>query len=191
MSTTQNLVESIKQVFPSIKEAQIVADLNTAQLKFASETGLLETRGQLSSISTNVAWILPSDFDRQTDVVLCDSDGKPKYLGDYNYASQIEFGKFYIYSLNSTPLTAGLNAAIDSAYVHYKKTPVALTSRSIALEIDTQFRDAIESDVLSKYFSKYPTAMQARGETIIARDLSSASWHERKYEKLLLLSAVR
>src|SRR3990167_2686055 len=176
MSTTQTIIENILSVFPNVKEQQAVHDLDDAQKLFATEVGLLETRGQLSSISTSVAWSLPSGFVRLTDVVLYDSDGNPKYLGEYNYAHEIEFEKFYIYSLNSTPIT-GLSSEIDSAYIHYKKLPATISTRSTALEIEDQFTKALEHYLLGDYFAKYPTLENG------IRDLNSASWHKKRYEE--------
>jgi len=175
--TTQSIVENILSAFPTVKETQVVFDLDDAQKLFATETGVLETRGSLSSPSSNVAWTLPSDFAELTDVVFYDSDGEPVYLGDNNYAYEIEFGKFYIYSLTSTPIT-GLDSGIDSAYIHYKQTPTTLASRSTALEIDDQFTKALEHYLLADYFGKYPTIEGG------IRDLRAASWHQKRYENL-------
>jgi len=176
--TTQNIVENILTVFPQVKEKQVIFDLDDAQKLFCIETGLLETRGSLSAISTSVAWTLPSNFGGLTDVAFYNSDGEPLYNGvDFSYGWDIEFGKFYIYSLTSTPIT-GLDSGIDSVYIHYKKTPTTIASRSTALEIDDQFTKAIEHHLLANYFAKYPTLENG------IRDLNSASWHQRRYEEL-------
>jgi len=185
--TSQTIIENVLSVFPNVKEQQAVHDLDDAQKLFCTETGLLEERGQLSSISSNVAWSLPSNYTELTDVVLYDSNGNPKYLGDYNYAYEIEFNKFYIYSLNSTTIT-GLSTGIDSAYIHYKKTSTTITSRSTALEIDDQFTKALEHYLLADYFGKYPTevSMMIRGEAVtrMMRDMKMADWHLKRYERL-------
>ena len=175
--TTQNIVENILSAIPTVKETQIIFDLDDAQKLFATETGILEERGSLSAIATSVGWTLPSGFRELTDVTIYDSDGYPKYLGDYNYAYEIEFGKFYIYSLTSTPLE-GLSSGINSAYIHYKKIPTTLASRSTALEIEDEFTKALEHYLLADYFGKYPTLEGG------VRDLSSASWHQKRYEEL-------
>lgn len=175
--TTLQIFENVSQVFPKILETQILIDLDDAQKLFAEETGLLEERGQLSSISTSVAWSLPTKFRSLTDLVFYDSDGKPLYIGKYNYGYEIEFGKFYIYSKNSTPVT-GLNTAIDTAYIHYKKIPATLTTRNISLEIEEEFTKALEHYLLADYFSKYPTLEGG------IRDLRSASWHLKRYEEI-------
>lgn len=181
--TTQQYVENIKAIFPDVKEPQIVRDLDTAQKLFAVETRMVEARGQLSSISSNAAWSLPGDFSSLTDVVLFDSNSKPKYLGDYNYDYEIEFEKFFIKSLTSTVLT-GLNTEIDTAYIHYISTTTTLASRSTALEIDLHFRDALEHYVLGNYFGKYPVPVLVRGEQATIRDLNAAKFHLNEYERL-------
>jgi len=176
--TTQGIVENILTVFPQVKEKQVIFDLDDAQKLFCTETGILETRGSLSSPSSNVAWSLPSDFVEFTGIVFYDSDGEPLYNGvDFSYDWDIEFDKFYIYSLTSTPIT-GLDSGIDSVYIHYKKTPTTIASRSTALEIDDQFTKAIEHYLLADYFAKYPTLENG------IRDLNSASWHQRRYDEL-------
>ncbi len=183
--TTQQYVENIKAIFPQPKEAQIVRDLDTAQKLFAVETGMIEARGQLSSIATNQAWNLPSNFSRLTDVVLYDSNSKPKYLGDYNYEYEIEFEKFFIKSLTSVPIT-GLNTEIDTAYIHYIALSKTLASRDTALEIDSHFRDALEHYVLGRYFGKYPTNLgtDRGGNPTTGINLRAAQFHLAEYEKL-------
>jgi len=176
--TTQGIVENVLTVFPQAGEKQIVFDLDDAQKLFCTETGLLETRGSLSSPSSNVAWSLPSDFRELTDVVFYDSDGEPLYNGvDFDYSWDIEFDKFYIHATDATPIT-GLDDDIDSAYIHYKKIPTTIASRSTALEIEEDFSKAIEHYLLSDYFSKYPTIEGG------VRDLNAASWHLKRYERL-------
>ncbi len=178
--TTQSIVENILVVFPKVGEPQIVKDLDDAQKLFCTETGLLEERGSLSSPSSNVAWSLPDAFREKTDLVFYDSDGEALYNGnDFHYGYEIEFGKFYIYSLTSTPIT-GLDSSINKAYIHYKKIPTTISTRSVALEIEDEFTKALEHYLLADYFAKYPTLEGG------IRDLSSASWHLKRYERLKL-----
>src|SRR3972149_7061709 len=138
--TTQAIIENVLSIFPNVKEQQVIKDLSDLQKMFANDTGLLTALGQLSSISTNVGWILPSDFlgfQGQDPLRLYDVDGNPVYLGDHNYAYETQFNKFYIYSLTSTPIT-GITTA-DTAYLHYKKKPTTITARGNTLEIDEEF----------------------------------------------------
>ena len=178
--TTQSIVENILKVFPTMEEPLVVKDLDDAQKLFCTETGILDERGSLSTPSSNVAWSLPSDFREETDLVFYDSDGEPLYNGvDFYYDHEIIFGKLYIFSLTSTPIT-GLDDDIDSAYLHYKKIPTTVSTRSVDLEIEDEFTKALEHYLLADYFSKYPTLEGG------VRDLSSASWHLKRYERLKL-----
>jgi len=162
---TQQQIESIRQVFPNVPRTQIRLDLDTAQKLVATETGCLTTRASLSSISTNFAWALPSGFTELTDLVFYDSSSNPKYLGDYNYRYEIELGKLFIYSLTDTPIT-GLSTEISTAYMHYRKLPATISVEGTAMEVTEQFRDAIESYLLGKYFAKFPVDAIANGQVV-------------------------
>ena len=180
---TQQIVESIRQVFPALPRNQIRLDVDNAQKLLASETGSITARSSLSSIATNFAWALPTGFTELVDLVFYDSDDEPKYIGDYNYKYEIELGKLFIYSLTSTPIT-GLSTEISSAYIHYKVLPATLTTESTAMEIAEQFRDAVESYVLGKYFSKFPIDFVSGGQVVKALNLQAAQLHKSEYEKL-------
>lgn len=182
MNTLQQ-IESIQQVFPNVSRNQIRLDLDTAQKIFATETKELKTRASLSSISTNFAWALPTGFLSLDDITFYDSNNNPKYLEDFNYKYEIELGKLFIYSLTSTPIT-GLDSGISSAYIHYKELPETLSTESTFMEVAEQFRDAIESYVLSKYFGKFPIEFVSGGQVVKAINLQLAQWHESRYEKL-------
>lgn len=178
--TTQSIVENILAVFPKIGEQQIVKDLDDAQKLFCTETGILKERGSLSSPSSNVAWALPSNFRKLTDLVFYDSDGEPLYNGsDFQYGHEVEFGKFYIYSKTSTPIS-GLDDSINTVYIYYEKTPTTIATRSTSLDLLEDFTKALEHYLLSDYFGKYPTLEGG------IRDLGSASWHLKRYERLKL-----
>ena len=181
--TTLQQIESIQQVFPNVSRNQIRLDLDTAQKLIATETGCLTTRASLSSISTNFAWSLPTGFTELTDLVFYDSDNNPKYLGDYNYRYEIELDKLFIYSLTSTPIT-GLSTEISSAYIHYRELPATISTESTAMEVTEQFRDAIESYILGKYFAKFPIDFVSGGQVVKALNLQAAQLHKSEYEKL-------
>jgi hypothetical protein len=183
---TQQYLDSIKQVFPEVKDTQILKDIDKAQKLFANETGLLTAVGQLSTPSSNVGWNLTDDFVEMygvDPVRFYDSSGNPKYLGDYQYGYEIQFNKFYIYSLTETTIT-GLSTGIDSAYIHYRRLPTTISSENTALEIEEEFRDAIEHYILKNYFAKFPVDMIAQGQIIKARDWNAVRFHAGEYEKL-------
>jgi hypothetical protein len=183
--TTLTIIENVMMVFPNIKEQQVIIDLDDLQKSFSNDTGLLTGTGSLSSISTSVGWTLPSNFlelHGQDPVRFYTSAGVPKYLGDYNYAYEIQFGKFYIYSLTETPIT-GLSTEIDSAYIHYRKKPTTITTRSTFLEIEEEFTKGLEHGLLADYFGKYPTPIMSQGQVIEVRDLNSAKWHQTRFDE--------
>lgn len=181
--TTTHIWEVINSVFPNVTETQVIKDLDTSQKKFARNTGMLTERGLLSSISSNIGWSLPTGFVELTDITMYDSNDSPLYIGDYNYSYEIEFNKLFIYSLTDTPIT-GISTDVTSIYIHYKKLPSTLASVSTALEIDLEYREALLEDLLSKYFSMYPSNMVIGGQPAMALNLNAASYHRKEYDRI-------
>jgi hypothetical protein len=182
MNTLQ-YVEAIQQIFPNVSRNQIRLDLDTAQKILVSEVGSQKARGSLTNPSTNFAWSLPPGFIGLDDVVFYDTNSNPLYLGSFNYKYEIELGKFFIYSATSVPIT-GLDSSIAYAYIHYRELPDILSTESNAMEVVEQFRDAIESYVLGKYFSKFPIDTIARDQVVKILNLQAAQFHKNEYEKL-------
>jgi hypothetical protein len=52
------------------------------------------------------------------------------------------------------------------------------------MEVEEQFRDAIESYLLGKYFSKFPIDAIAGGQVVKILNLQAAQLHKSEYEKL-------
>lgn len=185
--TTLQIYESIQQAFPNIGQAQILLDMDTSQKKFASDTGILTAQGALASISSNAAWSLPAEFKRLLDVTFYDGDDNPVYIGEdsFKIRYEIEFDKFFIYATDSTPIT-GVPSAASTAFIHYEKTPTTISSTSTTLEIDVEYRDAIESDVLRKYFGKFPVPAGAdqQGNPVLAINLRAAQYHGLEYDRV-------
>jgi len=185
--TTLQLYESIQQAFPKVGQRQILLDMDTSQKKLASDAGVLTASGALASISTNSAWSLPAEFKKLLDVTFYDGDNQPVYIGEDNFKVryEIEFDKFFIYSTDSTPIT-GVPSAASTAYIHYEKTPTTLSSTATALEIESEYRDAIESDVLSKYFAKFATPMGSdrEGNPTLGLNLRAAQYHRTEYDRV-------
>lgn len=181
--TTQAYLDAIKQAFPSVSDTQILKDIDRAQKLFATEVGLTTATGQLANITTNFAWTLPAGFRKLIDVRLYDSSGNPIYWGD-EYAQisyEIQLGKFYLKSLTSTPITA-TPSGIGRIILVYETLPTTILTQDTALEIEEEFRDAIEHDVLRKYYAKYPTLMGEGGVQL--KDWNAVSYHTKEYEKL-------
>jgi len=179
--TTLHQIESIQQVFPDISRNQIRLDLDTAQKLVVSETGVITTTGSLTSVTTSVAWTLPTGFIKLLDFVMYDASYNPIYLEERNYKYEIVNDKFYVYSTTSTPIE-GLDCTY--AYIIYEALPTTLSSESTELEVSESYRDALESYVLSKYFAKFPTPYVIRGQLVTAINFQAATYHQNIYEKL-------
>lgn len=181
--TTQHYLDSIKQVFSNVSDTQILKDIDKSQKLFATETGMTTALGQLSNISTNFAWTLPTGFRKLLDVKMYDASGNPIYFGssEAQITYEIQLGKFYVKSITSTPITA-VPSGISSMYLLYETLPTTILTQDTALEIDEEFRDAIEHDVLRKYFAKYPTITGEGG--IQMRDFNAVRYHDQCYREL-------
>jgi len=193
--TTQSIIENILFIFPSLEESRVIKDLSDLQKSFANKSELLTARGSLSAPSSNVAWLLPDDFvslHGEDPIRFYNSNNEPLYLsGDnYNYVYETQFGKFYIYSKNSSAIT-GLSADISVAYIHYRKKPATITARTDDLEIDDEFTKALEYGLLADYFAKIPTPVLTRtGDVANVRDIQSASWHLKRYKELQIEAKI-
>ena len=175
------LVESILQSFPQVTRKQIILDLDTAQKNFVLETKFSRKTGSLSSISTNTGWTLPTDFYELVDVLCYDLNDNPVFLSDEDLAYEIEFGKFFIYSLTSTPIT-GVPASISTILIDYIYKPPTLSVETDSLSIDEEFSEALEAKVLSKYFAKFLTETLTRdGRIVKVYNLQSASYWNTQY----------
>ena len=183
--TTQHYLESIKSVFPLIESIAILKDIDKAQKLLATEIGATTALGQLTDISANFAWALPSNFRRLIEVKMYDTNGHPLYFGDSGLAInyEIQLGKIYFYSLNSTPFSV-MPSSINSIYLIYESLPATITTQDTALEVEEEFRDAIEHWVLKDYYSKYPVDMVAQGQVIKARDWNAVKYHQGEYERI-------
>lgn len=161
----QSAWEEIYELFPS-KGTAIYKDLDSAQKEFCNDTKILHGRGQLTSITTNFGWTLPSDCIEVYDLKAYDSNNELVYLGTELLAWEIEFGKIYIYSLTSTVITS-IPTSISSIYIHYRKSPSTISSASSSFDVNEKYHKGIVAKVLSEYYRKYPTEMALRDGTLI------------------------
>lgn len=180
MNTLQ-IIESVQQVFPRVSRNQIRLDVDTAQKLLADETGIITTRGSLTSPTTNFAWALPTGFLRLKDFAMYDANDNPVYPEGLNYKYEVEFDKFYVYDEDNTPIT-GLDCV--TAYIHYVGLPSTLTTESTSMEITDHYRDAIESYVLAKYFAKFPIPFISGGNVVEALNLQAAQYQKLNYEQM-------
>lgn len=182
--TVYNLTEEIKQVFPQLSETQIVKLINNAHKELAGETKQLKARAQLSDISTNFAWDLPSDFVEFTAIRAYDSSDKPYYISDKGLEFEIEFDILYAKSLTSTPITA-IPSEISKLYLHYVKSASAITLISDFFEIDERLHGGIKARVLQNLFATIPTDVNIGGQAGKLINLQAASYWEKQYERYL------
>lgn len=177
----KQLVESIAQSFPQIAKKQIILDLDTAQKNFALESKFLRKTGSLSSLSTNTGWVLPTDFIELVDVLCYDANDNPVFLSDEDLTYEIALGKFFIYSLTSTPIT-GVPTGISTILLQYIYKPSTLTVETDSLTIDEEFSEALEAKVLSKYFAKFPMDIMDRdGNVNKVFNLNASSYWNTQY----------
>lgn len=176
-------VEEAKSIFPSLLEKQFLEYLDSSQKMLAEESGaILTDRGQLADIHTNTAWTLPANALKIIDVVMYDSSNNPLYLSDYNYAYEIEFGNFYIYSKTSTPIT-GLDAGISTVYLEFEKKATTVNSLTSTFDIPEPFHNGILAGMYQRLFSLYPVTQVINGNTVVARDYRAVQNFEREYIK--------
>ena len=180
MNTLQH-IESIQQVFPKVSRNQIRLDLDVAQKLIVANTGSVVTIGSLTAPTANVAWSLPTGFVEFIDFLMYDTDYNPVYLKELNYKFEIENDKFFVYSITSTPIT-GLDCVY--AQIVYKALPTALSAEATAMEVEEYYRDAVESYVLSKYFSKFPIPFVSGGNVVEALNFQAAAFHKQNYNDL-------
>lgn len=182
--TTQHYLDSIKSVFPNVADTQILKDIDKAQKLFATETGMTTASGSLANVSTNFAWTLPTGFRRLLDVKMYDANGHPIYFGseDAQISYEIALGKFYFKSLTSTPISA-TPSGVSSVYLIYETLPTTILTQDTALEIEEEFRDAIEHWILKNYFAKYPMIGEGGAQM---RDYNAVRYHQGEYERIKL-----
>lgn len=178
---TSQLIDAIHQVFPNVSRNQIRLDLDTAQKLLADETGTVEKLAELSDVTTNNVWLLPSNFTGMKDIKFYDEEGNPLYVETLNYKWEIEGNKLYIYSTGSTPIS-GLD--VDSAFMLYKAISDSIIDETSPMTILDHYRDAVESYILSKYFAKFPTSTIIQGQAVNGINLQAAKYHQDIYEKL-------
>lgn len=178
----QNAFEEIHELFPKQTDTAIYRDLDSAQKEFANNTKILHGRGQLTSITSNFGWALPSDCIEVYDLRAYDSSNEPVYLGVELLTWEIEFGRVYIYSLTSTVITS-VPTTISTVYIHYRKSPSTISSISSSFDINEKYHKGIVAKVLSEYYKKYPTDMIVQGNVVSAVNIQLAREWERIYHE--------
>jgi hypothetical protein len=180
--TVKNLYEFIQKVFPSIGQTEIIKLIDQKQKELSQETKLLTARAELSDISTNFAWLLPSDFLEFVSIKAYDEDDKPYYISEQYLEFEIEFGKIYAKSLSPTVRTT-IPDAISKIYLHYIKKPATITSISDSLTIDEVIHEGIKAGVLQELFATTQVEVISGGQVVKVFDPRMINYWENQYDK--------
>jgi len=157
--TTIEIIESIQQVFTKLLESQVLLEMETAQNRFARKTRMLQKIGNLTNLTTNVSWSLSSDFVHLYEVELYNSSSQSLNKTDENIDWLIDNNRLIFYATdadgagNTTKITT-IPTSISSILVRYSHLPTALTTRSVALDIDVQFAPAVMYGALSTLYAR-------------------------------------
>ena len=185
--TTLQIYESIKQIFPSLLEPQIIAEMNNAQDKFARRTHILRAVGDLKTINTKVSWDLVSGCIKVYEVELYDSDLKRVSKIDENIDWFIDDGKIIFYDTSEDEQITTIPTTISSIWVRYSHLPTALATVAIALTIDSQFTEAVLAGALETLYGRTPVPIGiADGQPIVAVNFQAVKYWANKYRELVL-----
>jgi hypothetical protein len=183
--TIQRSVEEINQIFPDVKEAQIVYDLDTAQKDFCFETEYLQDVASLSDPTGGIAWDLPSDYRAFKKLLFYDVNGNPLYLKDYYIKYEIDNGVLYFRSVGEDVITT-LPADFTTVYLMYYKRPSTLTSVGDAFSVLDEHILGVQAKIFETYFARYPvpTLNYRTGEVVKLRDLASVKYWNAKAKEI-------
>ncbi len=188
--TVNNIIEEVKQIFPEISESQIIKTIDYAQKKYAGEVGILRKSGELTDISSNITWVLPSDCKQVIDITFYDSNDMPLYMDDLGLLYQIVFSKITFLKSDGTKLS-NIPDSVSSVYIDYEYYPETISGVDDTLEIDEELHGAILSEVLRSLFSKIPVDVLTRDGVIKSRDWSAVQYHGAEYSKYVTKGKAR
>ncbi len=184
--TTLQTVESIKQIFPQLLEPQIIAEMNTAQDKFARRTHILRKVGLLEGITSQVSWALPTDFVELHEVELYDSDGKTLHKVDEDIDWFVDVGRLVFYDTDTDKKITTIPTSISYIWTRYSHLPTVLTLVATALTIDTQFTEAVLAGVLETLYARIPTPIVTKDGSIMAVNFTAVKYWAAKFQELVI-----
>ena len=185
--TTLQIYESIKQIFPSLLEPQIIAEMNNAQNKFARRTQVLRKVGLLEGITSQVSWDIPTEVVEVYEIELYDSDGKPLEKIDEDIDWVIDGGRLIIYDTSSDTQITTVPTSITYIWVRYSHLPTALVTVATALTLDVQFTEAVLAGALETLYGRTPVPIGiADGQPIVAVNFQAVKYWANKYRELVL-----
>jgi len=162
--TTIEMIDSVRQLFPSIGETQIVLEIDRAQKKFCRKTKVLKKVGSLATLTSKAYWDCPSDFVELYEVELYDSAYAPLnkvdedldwYIDGQTTASKY-IGQLRFYSTNGTEIST-IPTSISYILTRYAVTPTTLATRATALEVvEDDQTEGIFALVLESFYARTP-----------------------------------
>ena len=181
--TAKTIVESVRQIFPTIGSTQILKEIDLVQKEFADETEILTASAELTSPSTNTVWALNSSIKSIYNIEAYDSNSLPVELDDVNLTYNIEFGQITFIDTTGVVIT-GLPTGINSIYVSYYKIPASITAETDSLEIPEQFHEGILARVFERFYSRFPIDMVVQGQIVKAVDWNAVKYWNGVYTEI-------
>lgn len=182
--TILNLVEMVEDIFGQGKRTFILKQIDSAQKEFCRSSKILTDRAELTDITNNVAWVLPADFLKLTELEVYDSNGYPLSLFNQGLKYEIEFGALYFISLASTPLVS-IPTAIDSMFIKYIKLPTTITDLTDSLDIPEDYHLAMEAFLLERMYARYPVDIVSNGQIVKGIDRQMVRYYNEKYKEYI------
>lgn len=183
------------QIFPELLETQVLLEMEVAQNRFARESKILQKVGDLQNLTSQVSWVVPSEFIELYEVELYDSDSKSlnKVNEDINWVLDNNRLIFYATSLDTDGSTitkiTSIPTSINSILVRYSHLPAALTARTVALELDNpDFTPAVMYGALATLFGriKQPLGIDREGGAVLGIDRNTRDYWEVKFKEQVI-----
>ena len=167
--TTIEMIDSVKQLFPSVGETQILLEIDRAQKKFCRRTKSLKKIGNLATLTSKAFWSVPSDFLELYEVELYDSAYAPLSKIDEDLDWYIDSGgaswasgagvaetQLRFFSTNGTEISS-IPTSISYILTRYANAPATLATRATDLDItDDDQTEGIFAGVLESFYARFP-----------------------------------
>jgi hypothetical protein len=174
------MVEEIRQVFPDLKEAQVLKKIDFSHKKYATEIGILKKSGQLTDISSNITWTLPTDCKEVIDITFYDSSDMPLYMDDLGLCYEIVFGKLTFLNEDQTALS-NLPSDITYVYIDYVYNPATIDDVTDSLEVDEELHEYVLADVWRGIYASFPIDTLTREGVRKVRDWGAVRYWKDEY----------
>ena len=154
--TVQQMIESVKQIFPQVLETQIAIEIDSAQKEFCRKSRILRKVASLSSLTSQAQWSVPADFVHLYRVMLYDSNGQVIDKTNAQLDWIVEAGILIIYSTSSSVISS-IPTTVSTIYVRYSHLPGAIEDRADSFDVDdADYLEGIYAYVMKSMYSKFP-----------------------------------